>query len=199
MKTLSSIFFAGLAALLPIIGTFYLISWLVVSVETMLGKTVKTFFGEQYYVPGLGIVLAIVVTFLVGLFMRFWLAKIMFGFWERMLYRLPLIKTVYGIFQDFTQYVTGSSTPRDQQVVTVQLPGTNIQLLGFVTRSDMSRLPKGLASAERIAVYLPMSYQIGGYTVMIPRDEVTPVDMPMDDAMRFAVTAGLSMKASNKD
>jgi uncharacterized membrane protein len=43
-----------------------------------------------------------------------------------------------------------------------------------------------------VAVYLPMSYQIGGYTTMIPRSAIQPVDMSIEEAMRFAVTAGMS-------
>ena len=71
-----------------------------------------------------------------------------------------------------------------------------MKLLGFVTREDFSDLPAGLAGEGVVAVYLPMSYQIGGYTVMLPRSAIEPVNMSMQDAMKFAVTGGMKAKVS---
>lgn len=53
-----------------------------------------------------------------------------------------------------------------------------------------------MANADDVAVYLPMSYQVGGYTVVVPRTRSTPVNMARDEAMRFVLTAGLT--AQNK-
>ena len=68
----------------------------------------------------------------------------------------------------------------------------NLHLIGFVTREDFRGTPFGLADADTVAVYLPMSYQIGGYTVLLPRRLIEPIDMSVEDALRFAVTAGMS-------
>jgi uncharacterized membrane protein len=75
-------------------------------------------------------------------------------------------------------------------------PNTNIRLLGFVTRDDVHDIAEGLAPEQNIAVYLPMSYQVGGYTVFVPRDSVEPVNMSMNEAMRFAITAGMSTSSN---
>ena len=68
---------------------------------------------------------------------------------------------------------------------------------GFVTRRDFSALPPNLGDEHTIAVYLPMSYQVGGYTLMLPRDAVEPLDMSVDEAMRYALTAGMSTARRN--
>src|SRR3546814_8834964 len=73
-----------------------------------------------------------------------------------------------------------------------------IRLVGFVTVEDLSRFEIA-AEEECVAVYLPMSYQIGGYTAFIPRKLLTPVDMSLEDAMRFVVTAGVSRSPSDAD
>ena len=78
-------------------------------------------------------------------------------------------------------------------MVSVQLPGIDMRLLGFLTRSDFSDMPKGVGNEDEMAVYLPMSYQVGGYTVLIPRKRVTPVPMSREEAMRFVLTAGLKI------
>jgi uncharacterized membrane protein len=77
-----------------------------------------------------------------------------------------------------------------QQVVMVTIEG--MHLLGFVTQQSVANLPDSIESDDLVAVYLPMSYQIGGYTVYIPRSKLTPVDMKMEDAIRQVLTAGLS-------
>ena len=65
-------------------------------------------------------------------------------------------------------------------------------MIGFVTRSDFSSLPAGIGEEGEIAVYLPLSYQIGGYTVIVPRSAVKPVNMSTHRAMGFVVTGGMT-------
>ena len=57
--------------------------------------------------------------------------------------------------------------------------------------------PDGIGDDQTVAVYLPMSYQLGGFTLMVPKDKITPVDMKVDQAMQFVLTAGVS--AENKE
>jgi uncharacterized membrane protein len=71
-----------------------------------------------------------------------------------------------------------------------------MRLLGFITRSDFSDLPPGVGKEGEVAVYLPMSYQVGGYTILVPRSRVTAVDMSREEALRFLLTAGI--KAQDK-
>ena len=192
MKSITKVFFTGLATVLPLLATFYLLYWLTTTIESVLGRVLKIFLTERYYVPGLGIGLGIVLIFAVGLLMRSWFAQILFSIWEGFLLRLPVIKSIYSTLQDFFKYFVRGDGNHRQQVVSVRFKGSNFRLIGFVTRSDLSKLPAGLGSPDEIAVYLPMSYQIGGYTVLIPRSDVEPIDISMEDAMRFAVTAGVS-------
>ena len=65
-------------------------------------------------------------------------------------------------------------------------------MLGIMTRSDLGVQGTEAFGAGRCAVYLPMSYQMGGYTLYLPRSMLTPIDMSVEDALRFAITAGMS-------
>jgi uncharacterized membrane protein len=66
-----------------------------------------------------------------------------------------------------------------------------MRAMGFVTRSEFDDLPAGVGRKGEIAVYLPMSYQIGGYTLFLPREQAEPVEMSREAAMKFILTAGL--------
>ena len=81
-------------------------------------------------------------------------------------------------------------TQAPNQVVVVELNG--LKLLGLVTRQSLADLPPEISEGDRIAVYFPMSYQLGGFTTFVPRTAVRPVAMPMEDAMRFILTAGVN-------
>src|SRR5690606_17067310 len=131
-----------------------------------------------------------------GLLTRAWLFRRFFMLWDDLFNRIPLVKTVYGAVQDFMRFMSGGAGRSFDRVVMVDWNGYRI--VGFVTCEDWNALPAPLGEDERIAVYFPMSYQIGGYTVFMPRDRVRPVDMDMETAMRFVVTAGLSGGRSDK-
>jgi uncharacterized membrane protein len=60
-----------------------------------------------------------------------------------------------------------------------------------VSRADFEGLPEGVGHKGEVAVYLPMSYQIGGYTLLVPRELLIPVRMSREEAMKFILTAGL--------
>lgn len=196
MKSVGKIFLTGVFTLLPILATVYLVFWLFSAVESFLGRQLLFLLPDEYYRAGMGMLAAIAVIFLTGLLMRAWLFQQVVQGGEMLLLKIPLIKVVYKALKDLFGLFSDSKDSEALQVVSIQLPGTGMRLLGFVTRSDFSDLPPGVGFEGEVAVYLPMSYQVGGYTVMIPRASINPVQMSREEAMRFVLTAGL--KTENK-
>ena len=68
----------------------------------------------------------------------------------------------------------------------------NMEMVGFITQEDPARLPESLRNPDSVLVYLPMSYMIGGFTLLIPKKDIKPCQMNMDEAMRFVLTAGIT-------
>jgi uncharacterized membrane protein len=85
------------------------------------------------------------------------------------------------------------------KVVLVKIPGQEFEMLGFVTREDFSRLPLQITINDPIAVYLPMSYQIGGYTLFLPRSCLTPVDISFEDGMKLVLTGSVARKGEQNN
>ena len=141
---------------------------------------------------------AVAMTVLVGLLTHVILFQKLFAIGDAILHRLPLVKTIYSALKDFIGYLSPDSQMALSKVVLVKIPGQEFEQLGFVTREDFSRLPLDLTVEEPIAVYLPMSYQIGGYTLFLPRDCLTPVDLSFEDGMKLVLTGAVSReKAAN--
>lgn len=123
--------------------------------------------------------------------MRAYLIRSVFGLTEKLFLKVPLVKTIYSALKEFFGLFAGENGGESFQVVMVDFPHLDIRALGFVTRDEFSDMPENMVSTDSVAVYLPMSYQIGGYTVYIPRSRLTFIDMPREQAMRLAVTAGI--------
>ena len=197
MKFISRNILAGLAAILPIVLTLYLLYWFAVTAETALGGMIRLFLPEPMYWPGMGLVAALLVVFVLGLLMHAYVFRRLFARGERLLYHMPLIKTVYGAIRDFFDYFSPSSKREFEQVVAVNICDTGMQVIGFVTQAIPERLPEDFRGEDSILVYLPLSYMIGGYAVLMPRSAVRPLDMNMEEAMRFTLTAGVTGSAAH--
>jgi uncharacterized membrane protein len=197
MRHLPRIFLTGLAAILPIVITLALLWWLGSTAERVLGGLLRAILPDLLYFPGLGIFAGIGLVLVVGVLLRAYVVRWLFDWLEGLMERIPVVKTIHGTVRDVTRLLSGDIKEQFGQAVLVNLPGTDFKLVGFVTREDFAGLPDNLGGDGTLAVYMPMSYQIGGYTVMLPRKHIEPLDLSLEDAMRYALTAGVSARKDN--
>ena len=201
MKTLGKIFASGLLAVVPIVATLYLLAWIFSSAETLFDQTLTLLLPEAWrasgpgrllQLPGVGVIAGLLAIFAVGLLMRAWVFRALFERVEATVLAVPMVKSIYSAIRDFFALITQDESADSLKVVAVTLPGSSLRLIGFVTRSDFAGLPAGVGGKDEVAVYFPMSYQIGGYTLFVPTDQITPIDMSREAAMRFVLTAGIN-------
>jgi uncharacterized membrane protein len=188
MKAIGGILLKGLVTILPIGLTVYFVYWLGITTESLLSKPIKLLVGEAYW-PGLGLVTGFIILFVVGLAVNAFLVRRVLALGEELLLRVPVVKTVYSAIRDMTRLVNTDKKKGDlDRVVTVDV-GFG-RLLGFVTQEHANTLGLG-GGDDLVAVYLPMSYQIGGYTIYLPRSRVVETDLTVEQAMRIALTGGV--------
>jgi uncharacterized membrane protein len=192
------IFLTGLLTVLPVLATLYFTLWLLGGAERFFGKQLMLLMPDEYYRTGMGLLVALAAVFGVGLLMHGILFRRLFGWAERLLLEIPLVRSIYAALRDLLGLFAQHKEP-SLQVVVATLPGTDWRLLGFVTRAELADLPEGVTREGDIALYLPFSYQIGGYTVFVPRASVRPVAMSREDAMKFILTAGLKSSPAQDD
>ncbi len=191
LPRLARTFFSGLAVVLPIVITIAVVLWVVTTAEALLSPLVRGVLPDGAYPRGVGLVVAIGLIFAIGVLMEAVYFRRLVSWIEEGLDRIPMVKTIYGAVRDLMSLFSKAGSRKFSKVVRVKLPGTEASLIGFVTIEDFTGLPVA-PGAGQVAVYMPMSYTIGGYTVFVPRDWLTPLDMSLEDAMRFVVTAGMS-------
>jgi uncharacterized membrane protein len=195
---LRNLFLQGIALLAPLIITIALLFWLGRSVELWMGGLLRGLMPDDWYVPGMGLMAGIGVTLAAGLLANLFLVRWLLTLAERILDRIPLVKILFQGLKDVARFFGQEGERNLGRPVAVDIRG--IQLVGFVMQ-ECVRLPLVTTAdapsdsdtpfePERIAVYLPMSYQVGGYTAYLRPDQVRDLDVGTDQALRAVITGG---------
>ena len=191
LRKLRNALLRGLVVVLPIGLTLWLLWWLGTGTEALLQKVILLVIPASHYQPGMGIVAAVVLLIAAGTLVNALIVKRAMARWEQFLDRIPVVKTIYGASRDFMKLLPSGGQRRDLKRVVLARFG-DAQVIGFVTRDHASELGIVDAKDDLLAVYFPMSYQIGGYTALLPRSCIVPLDLPVETAMRMVLTGGLS-------
>lgn len=179
-----------MVVVLPISLKVAVLVWFVMATEDYLGEIIRYALPDLEYWRGLGIVLGIGLIFAAGVLVNARIARRMLGYAESLLARIPVVKSIYLSIRDVATFMSGDSQRGFSKVVAVRIQ--EMQLIGFVTTEDVKGLQGKAAGDKLIGVYLPMSYGIGGYTVYLPKSLVEPLDMSLEDALRIALSGGVS-------
>lgn len=199
MKKIAALFLRGLSAILPIALTFYVLYWLGARAESLLGKIIRFMITDKYYIVGMGVLAGFLLIITVGILLRVWLFRSILGLFEKILKKTPLVKSLYGSIRDMMDFFDKSKKKQFDTVVMVALGDADTRLMGLVTRDTFDDLPEGIGDKQTVAVYLPMSYQMGGFTAMVPKSKVQAIDMKVEDALQFVLTAGVSAEQESDD
>lgn len=188
MKILGAAFLRGLVIVLPVLLTVYLVYFIGSSFEYLMGTVVRLVIGPKIYSPGMGLAIAMLGILLVGLAARLPGINLLPNLSDALFNRIPVVKSIYSTVKDLMGFISSSRDSSGTGKPVLVSLADDMELVGLVTdmASDLGNHPD-----KRVLVYLPMSYQIGGYMVSVPRDRIKLLDMSVEDAMRLAVTAGV--------
>jgi len=190
----------GALVTIPVLVTIWVIWSLVKWIDGLGKKALEPILLDHLLFPGSGLLIMVVLLVMVGLLFQFNFINWVFRRVEGSLLQFPLVKTVYSAVKDLAG-MFDNSQQKGQQVVLVDMSNSGLgHLVGMVTNDDLPAAfndlkPVNSEEPPLVAVYLPMSYMVGGYTILIRRDLVRPINMTFEEAMRFAMTAGVSKQA----
>src|SRR5688572_6544749 len=194
MRRLWNTFLKGLAAVLPVGLTIYVVFWLATTAESILSGPLRTWLPKERYWPGLGLLAAFLIVLAVGVIVDAYIVRRAFRFGESLLARIPIVKSIFGALKDFSRFLPAGGKSRDlKRVVLWRFNGA--QVIGFVTEEHVDARLFRDESSELVAVYFPMSYQIGGYTLYLHKDELRETDLTVEQAMRLVLIGGVTANA----
>lgn len=140
-------------------------------------------------VPGVGFLATIAAITLFGFVASTVFARWAFDLIEQLLTRLPFVRLLYSALRDVFGAFAGDQKRFTIPVLVELIPGSRINVLGFLTQESLDTL--GLAG--QVAVYLPQSYNFAGQTIVVPAERVRKLDLKPADALAFIVSGGVSM------
>ncbi|MCO6499589.1 MAG: DUF502 domain-containing protein [Vicingus serpentipes] len=176
MKKLISYFLQGLLYLVPITATIYVVVEAVIAIDSWV----------HVDVPGLGILIILGGVTFVGFVGSALLSQQFFRL-EKILDRVPLIKIIYSSVKDLLSAFVGKKK-RFTEAVLVKMEG-NVERIGFITQKDLTQL--GI-SKDKIGVYIPFSYAVTGNLIVVPKENVTPIEGSSAEIMKFIISGGVT-------
>jgi uncharacterized membrane protein len=194
MKTFAS----GLSIILPTAIILYIMLWVLEKTESIFKDIVMLLLPKEYYFIGLGIISGFILVYSVGLLLKIWIFNNIKVYFETLIDKTPVLNILYGAVQDFFNFTSNMKKSKDKIVVLVDIPSLEAKIMAFVTLTEFENF-ENVDLEEHILVYMPMSYQMGGYSLFVPKKNITPIDMKLEEAIRFTATAGISTKRKNQN
>jgi len=180
VKRLTKYFFEGLLFLVPLAVTVYVFYIAFLKIDNFIDLPV----------PGAGFLVTIAVITVIGFLASNILTRRLLGLLDKIFNRLPLIKLLYSSIKDLVSAFVGDKKSFDKPVLVTLTGDGCIKVAGFVTRESMAEW----GHADRVAVYLPQSYNFAGNLILVPKDKVTPLDAESGRVMTFIVSGGVTGK-----
>lgn len=194
MKTIFRSFINGILTIVPIILVIYVIYKTFLFLDGLLGNTLRPYFKDDY-IPGIGLLTTIILITLLG-----WLStKLITGkiikIIDVLLERIPVVKTIYSVIKDTVQSFLGEKKSFSK-VALVVIPGTEMRSMGFITSEQLEDFYSPLKG--HVAVYVPQTFQVAGFTFLIPKQQVEIIDVKPEDAMKFILSGGMTSTTKEK-
>lgn len=177
----------GLLYLVPISITVYVIYTIFAYFESLSEPLEMKYIGFQ--IPGLGLLIMLVFITLVGLIGSSFIFKPLVRYFEYLINKAPLIKDLYSAVQDLMGAFVGGKKKFTEPVL-VKMDASGLMRIGFVTRK--AGVPEMGIVSSQLVVYLPYSYGIMGTVIVVPKENVVPINLPSTEVMKFIVSGGVT-------
>jgi uncharacterized membrane protein len=201
---LRSSFLTGLVVVLPIGLTIYLIwtvigwidGWILplIPASYQPEALVEYWFGPEanYPVRGLGVVVFLIFTILIGWAAKGLIGRSMIGWGESLVDRMPIIRSIYTGIKQIAETMFNKSDASFDKTCLVEFPRPGVWALGFVSSKARGEIAAKLPGGDDIiSVFIGLTPFTSGFLVFVPRSEVILLDMSMDDAAKMVVSGGL--------
>jgi len=186
---------AGVLVWLPILASLWVISFIVQLMDRTLLLLPARYQPEQlvgFPLPGVGIVFALVVVLLTGLLVTNLIGRRLVSYWDGLMRRIPLVRSIHGGVKSFAESMFSSSNSF-RKVVMIEYPRVGMWSVGFVTADDVSEVSQR-TGVQHACIYVPTTPNpTSGFIMMVPKSEVVELDMSVDAAMKMIITCGVVM------
>jgi uncharacterized membrane protein len=202
MKSIRKWLLAGLLVIVPVAITVWVMEWIVSSLDktllilpqawrpdNLLGVLFPVFKGV--HIPGFGVILAFAILLLVGAVASNFFGKKLVGWWDSLLNRIPVVRSIYSSVKQVSDTLFSDSGNAFRKAVLIQWPREHVWTIAFVTGTPGGDVVNHLYG-EYVSVYVPTTPNpTGGYFVMLKKTDCIELNMSVDEALKYIVSMGV--------
>ena len=201
MKNFRRYLIAGLLVWLPIGVTVFLVRIMIGLMDRSLLLLPNQFRPENvigFGIPGLGFLLTIIVLLLTGVLAANFVGKSMVSFGERLLDRIPFVRSIYSATKNFTEIVFSGSGQSFKKVLLIEYPRKGIYSLAFQTSTELGEVQERVGE-DLVCTFVPTTPNpTSGYIIVIPKKDIIELDMEVEQALKMIMSLGVVVPSWGK-
>jgi uncharacterized membrane protein len=201
MKPIRKWLLAGLLVIAPLGITIWVLEWIVSSLDKTLlilpaswqpDRVLQLIFpGLSVHIPGFGVILAFAILLLVGAIASNFFGKKLVGWWDSLLNRIPVVRSIYSSVKQVSDTLFSDSGNAFRKAVLIQWPREQVWTIAFVTGTPGGDVVNHL-QGDYVSVYVPTTPNpTGGYFVMLKKTDCIELNMSVDEALKYIVSMGV--------
>ena len=187
-------FITGLLIWIPIGITFWVMDFLVGTLDQSLALLPQTWRTESwlgFHIPGMGVLLTLAIVTLTGVIAANYFGQRLIGFWEGLLARIPVVRSIYYGVKQVSDSLLASNGQSFRKAVLLQFPRPGSWTIGFVTGKPGGEVAAHLPS-DSIGVFIPLTPNpTAGYFLLLPASEVIELEMSVEEALKYIISMGI--------
>lgn len=191
---MKSYFITGLLVLVPLCITIWVLSTLIGLMDQSLLLLPAAWRPEAYFgraIPGIGAILTLLIVLGTGLVATNFFGKRLIEFWEALLARVPVVKSIYYSVKQVSDTLFSDSGQAFRKALLVQYPRQGSWTIGFLTGQPGGDVANYL-EGEFVSVYIPTTPNpTSGFFLMMPTADVVELDMSVDEALKYIISMGV--------
>lgn len=185
---------AGLLLWLPLGVTVLVVRLLVGTMDQTLLLLPERYRPDAllgFHIPGLGLVLAVLVVLITGILVANLFGRRLVGLWERLLSRIPLVRSVYSAVKQLAETMFSGGGQSFRKVLLIEYPRQGLWTLAFQTGTGVGEAQQK-TGRDVVNVYVPTTPNpTSGFFLMVPREDVVELDMSVDDGLKMIISMGV--------
>lgn len=193
-KKIKIIFLTGIAAIIPIGLTAYILFHMISMTDNLLKIIPSRFQPDEllpFHVPGLGVIITLMLIFIIGLITKSYIGGKLVGIGEWFVDKIPVVRSIYQATKQLVEAVFGDKSRSFKKVVLIEYPRKGLYSLAFVTGESRGEVQTRTVQ-NCINVFIPTTPNpTSGFYIMVPEDDVKHLDMTVEEAFKLIISGGI--------
>jgi uncharacterized membrane protein len=193
---------AGLLVWIPLLVTIFVIRFIISLLDqslALLPASLQPVNAIGWDIPGIGVILSLAILFFTGMLVTNFLGKKLFMLWNRFIKRIPIVRSIYAGVKQIMETIFSPGGQAFKQVLLVEYPRKGMWSIAFQTAKTTDEVIK-VVGKEMVTIFIPTTPNpTSGFLMMVPRDEVTLLDMSVDQALKMVISLGVVQPAPGSD